>query len=138
METHEFKLLILASATVFTFGCSAKNGSTPGTADTVLEGGVVYAVDEQRSFAEAVAIEDGRIVYVGSVAGVESYKGANTEVIGLEGKLVLPAFVESHLHPLTTAYDHLYRATLYGLYTHEEYIAAIDTPVIERNSVPHA
>jgi predicted amidohydrolase YtcJ len=71
-----------------------------GGADLVLRHGVVYTVDPQRSVAEAVAVDDGRIAYVGSDAGVEAFVGGGTEVVDLGGRMLLPGFHDSHAHVL--------------------------------------
>ncbi len=72
----------------------------PNSADRVLSNGAVYTVDAQRSWAEAVAIDDGRIVFVGSDDDVTAWIGENTEVVDLESQLVLPGFHDSHIHIL--------------------------------------
>jgi hypothetical protein len=74
--------------------------SACGGADLVLRHGVVYTVDPARSVAEAVAVDGGRIVYVGSDAGVERFVGGGTEVIDLAGRMLLPGFHDSHAHVL--------------------------------------
>ncbi|TKJ37233.1 hypothetical protein CEE37_14060 [candidate division LCP-89 bacterium B3_LCP] len=94
-------------------------------ADTVLVNGQFYTVDEDSSWAEAVAIEHGAIVYVGSMDSIGSYIGPETEVIDLEGRFAMPSFVDSHIHPASSAYLYLFTAALFDLYTHEEYIEAI-------------
>jgi predicted amidohydrolase YtcJ len=48
--------------------------------------------------AQAVAIRDGRVVFVGSNDGASAYRGANTEVLDLNGSTVLPGLVDSHVH----------------------------------------
>lgn len=70
------------------------------SADLVLRGGVVYTVDESNTQAEAIAISDGVILYVGSSDGATEFVGEQTKVIYLEGKTVLPGLHDSHLHPL--------------------------------------
>jgi len=70
-------------------------------ADTVLRGGAIYTVDAARSWAEALAIRDGEIVFVGKDAGVVSQIGPETTVIELDGKMVLPGFQDSHIHPVS-------------------------------------
>lgn len=67
-------------------------------ADLVFENGSIYTVDAKRSWAEAVAIRDGSIVYVGKNDGLTPYKGADTKVIDLKGKMVLPGFFDAHCH----------------------------------------
>jgi predicted amidohydrolase YtcJ len=68
-------------------------------ADIVLTDGRIYTVDEKRSWAEAVAIRDKEIEFVGSNEGVRSFIGPETEVYPLDGRLVLPGFIDSHAHP---------------------------------------
>src|SRR5262249_8682367 len=67
-------------------------------ADLVLTGGHAYLVDAARSWAEAVAVADGRIVAVGTDAEVSALVGRHTEVIDLAGRMLLPGFIDSHIH----------------------------------------
>lgn len=68
------------------------------SAELVLRGGAVYTVDSVRSWAHAVGIRGGRIVYVGTDAGAADWIDAKTEVIDLQGKMLLPGFHDSHVH----------------------------------------
>jgi predicted amidohydrolase YtcJ len=72
----------------------------PNPLDLLLTGGSVYAVDRERSVAEAVGIKAGRIAAVGSAGELAGHAGASTRVIELEGRTVLPGFQDAHLHPL--------------------------------------
>lgn len=72
-------------------------------ADTMLLNGKVYTVDSDKSWANAIAVKHGRIIFVGSSSEAESYRGEGTEIIDLEGKMVLPGFVDAHMHPLMSA-----------------------------------
>ena len=67
-------------------------------ADLVLRGGQAYLVDAARSWAEAVAVADGRIAAVGTDAGVSALIGPETEVIDLAGRMLLPGFIDAHIH----------------------------------------
>ncbi|MBC3841605.1 amidohydrolase [Streptacidiphilus sp. 4-A2] len=69
-------------------------------ADLVFTGGPVYTVDPARSWADAVAVRDGRIVVVGADHDVRHLIGADTEVVDLAGKLLLPGFQDAHVHPV--------------------------------------
>ena len=69
-------------------------------ADIVLVNGAVYTMDAARSWAQAVAITNGRIAYVGSDQGAVKFAGPLSNVINLRGKLVLPGFIDSHIHPI--------------------------------------
>lgn len=67
----------------------------------MLRGGVVYTVDRTHPSAEAVAVRDGRIVYVGNSAGASGYVGSATDVVELNGRMVLPGFHDTHVHPIS-------------------------------------
>ena len=69
-------------------------------ADRVFLNAAVYTVDEQRSWAEAVAIKDGKIIYVGDDEGAAPFIGAESEVMDLAGQMLLPGFHDSHIHIL--------------------------------------
>ena len=54
-------------------------------ADVVYTGAVIYTEDAENTVAEAMAVRDGKIVYVGSAEGAQAYIGEGTEVTKLEG-----------------------------------------------------
>ncbi|MHB1328019.1 MAG: amidohydrolase [Gemmatimonadales bacterium] len=67
-------------------------------ADLVLRSVAVYTMAAPDT-AEAVAIRAGRIVYVGDNAGADKLIGDSTEVLDLAGRMVLPSFRDTHVHP---------------------------------------
>jgi len=69
-------------------------------ADYVLTNGKVYTVNEKQPWAEAVAVQDNKIVFVGSSKDVESFVGKDTRVADLKGRLVLPGMIDTHLHAM--------------------------------------
>ncbi len=68
-------------------------------ADRVLTNAKVYTVVPKQPWAEAVAIKDGTIVYVGDNAGIKKWIGPKTEKQDLGNKLILPGIIDSHIHP---------------------------------------
>lgn len=70
------------------------------TADTILVNGKILTVDKQFSVREALAILDGRITAVGSNAEVRKQAGPGTRVIDLQGRTVIPGFIDSHIHAI--------------------------------------
>jgi predicted amidohydrolase YtcJ len=72
-------------------------------ADTVLINGKVLTVDREFSTREAIAIRDGRIAAVGTTADVRKLAGAQTRIIDLQGKTVIPGLIDSHLHAIRAA-----------------------------------
>jgi predicted amidohydrolase YtcJ len=93
-------------------------------ADLVLKNGVVYTVDNQRSFAEAVAVAGKDIIYVGNADGIKDYIGSRTEVVNLSGKMVLPGFIDSHAHASATINEDD-SVMLYHLETKADYVSAV-------------
>lgn len=67
-------------------------------ADLVLVGGNIYTVDKSRPTASAVAVFKDRIVAVGSNESVRPFIGDETNVVDLQGKFVMPGFIEGHGH----------------------------------------
>ena len=68
------------------------------SADLVLRNTTIYTVNAKAPNAQAVAVKDGKIVYVGSDAGVAKFIGTSTHTIDLRGRFVYPGFVDSHAH----------------------------------------
>ena len=58
----------------------------------------VYTLNPQQPWAEAVAISGDKIVAVGSAHDVAPYRGSSTKVIDAGKRLVLPGFVDCHIH----------------------------------------
>ena len=98
--------------------------SPTASADTVLVSGAVYTVDAARSWAQAVAITDGRIAIVGTDDDVRQAVGPGTEVVDLAGRMLVPGFQDAHVHPVSGGLDML-QCNLHDLSTADEYLAAI-------------
>jgi len=122
---HVFFWLVFFSSNVLFTESLSGTAALELLADTVLVNGQFYMVDDENTLAEAVAIENGTIVYVGSMNLIDSYIDQNTEVIDLGGRFAMPSFVDSHMHPLSNAYAYNFQAALFNLHSHEEYIDAI-------------
>jgi len=86
-------LLLLAGA----IACAPDAESGP-TADLVLTNARIVTVDADQPEAQALAIRGNHIAAVGTRDEIASWIGSSTEVIDVEGKLVIPGFVESHGH----------------------------------------
>ena len=65
--------------------------------DLLLHGGKIFSADEQLSIYSAVAVLDGRIVALGGPDELHSrYQAVRT--VDLDGKLVVPGFIDTHIH----------------------------------------
>ena len=104
-------------------------------ADLVFHNGDIYTVDAARSWASAVAISGERIVYVGDDRGVQEHIDDQTRVIDLDGRMMLPGFVDSHLHPLSGGMS-ITRLQLDNIYDREEVFSRIRTYVEANPDLP--
>ncbi|WP_167884646.1 amidohydrolase [Cupriavidus oxalaticus] len=66
--------------------------------DKALLNGKIFTSDARQLWCEALAIQDGRIAYVGSVTEIEALCGPGTEVFDLGGRVVIPGFNDAHMH----------------------------------------
>ncbi len=86
-------------------GCGGNSATAPvaaeagAGADLIIRGGTVLTmVGDAPAYAEAVAVKDGKIVFVGSDAEAMQRKTATTVVKELGGKLLVPGFIDPHSH----------------------------------------
>ncbi|PYV83356.1 MAG: amidohydrolase [Acidobacteria bacterium] len=74
-------------------------------ADMILLHGRVYTVGAKHSWAQAIAIRDGKIVAVGSDKEMARYRGPATKVLDAKGHLVLPGITDCHVHFLDGSFS---------------------------------
>ncbi|WP_025038462.1 amidohydrolase [Bradyrhizobium sp. DOA9] len=73
------------------------------TAERIFFGGPIRTMDPANPLVEAVAVRDGRILAVGSRGEIEKLIVAGTIRTDLQGRAMLPGFVEAHSHPMMSA-----------------------------------
>lgn len=103
---------------------AAQPAAGAGAADMVLRNGAVYTVDAARSWAQAVAVKDGKIVFVGKDADLGDRIGAATQVVDLKGRMLMPGMQDAHIHPISGGIE-ASACDLNGKRSAEEYLAAI-------------
>ena len=92
------KLGALTAVSQLLGGCSlADKNAGP---DLILKSGRIATLDAPRPFAEAVAVQDGRFLAVGSDEEILRLRDAKTEMIDLGGRTVIPGLNDSHMHPI--------------------------------------
>ena len=75
-----------------------------GNADTIFYGGPIVTVNAKNEEVQALAVQGGKIVALGSKAAVtKDWQSSSTKVIDLKGQTLMPGFVEPHIHILMTA-----------------------------------
>ena len=122
---NALRTLALASLAVAfaAAGCSRKS-PPPAAADTVFINGGIYTVDAERSWAQAAAVRDGRIVAVGRNEEVLPLKGEATRVVDLSGRMALPGFHDAHVHVASAGLEEL-QCPLNGLTSVDTVLAAV-------------
>lgn len=76
----------------------AQGPSSAEVADIIYSGGDIVTVDDAAPTAQALAVKDGKILAVGSTESVLKTKGDATRMIDLDGKSLLPGFIDGHSH----------------------------------------
>ncbi|HEY6510153.1 MAG TPA: amidohydrolase family protein, partial [Vicinamibacterales bacterium] len=114
MFARSLPALALLSACLMTGGCgksqepaaaqaSAAAQLPAEPADEIYTGGDIVTVNDGQPSAEALAVKAGKIVAVGARADVEkAHKGANTRIVDLGGKALLPGFLDAHSHYISS------------------------------------
>jgi len=118
VATLTTSLLVLFAA------CGDSSAPRAPGIDKVLFNASVYTLDPEQAWAEAIAIDGERIVYVGDNDAALALAGADTDRVDLAGKFVLPGFIDTHVHPLGGgAFANALALDTFG--TTEEWVAAI-------------
>jgi predicted amidohydrolase YtcJ len=68
------------------------------TMKTAFINGKIYTVNEKQPLAQSVIVEGNTILFVGSDLEAKQFVDSNTKIIDLNGKLMLPGFIDSHVH----------------------------------------
>ena len=75
-----------------------------GNADTIFYGGPIVTVNAKNEEVQALAVQNGKIVAVGTKEAVsKDWQSASTKVIDLKGQTLMPGFVEPHVHIMVTS-----------------------------------
>lgn len=93
MWTKGFKATLYASTVIISGQAIAQE-----VADTIYSGGPILTINDEQPTAEAVAVKDGRILAVGALSDVMATQGDATSLFDLDGRTMLPGFVDSHGH----------------------------------------
>ena len=64
-------------------------------ADKIIKNAKIFTADRSNPSASALAVKDGKFVYVGDEAGLSAYEG---DVTDLQGKFIMPGIIDSHVH----------------------------------------
>lgn len=90
--------MLRGTLVILILGLLAGCDSGGPVADSIYQNGTVITMVDAQPLAEAVAVRSGKIMAVGSAAELEALAGPNTRRVDLNGKTLLPGFVDSHGH----------------------------------------
>jgi predicted amidohydrolase YtcJ len=114
--------LALASLVVATPLIAQTQNNRP--ADLVVTNARIYTVDAARPVVSAMAVRDGKVLFTGSVREAMALRGANTRVVDLAGRTVIPGMVDAHAHLLGLGQS-LRHVNLVGARSYDEVIARV-------------
>ena len=92
-----------AAAAAATLAIPRPSFAADGGAETIFRGGTVIPMAGSQRYAQAVAISGGKIVGVGSEAAVMGLKTPSTKIVDLDGRVLMPGFVDPHHHTILAA-----------------------------------
>jgi len=111
---------------LFALATGCKYKKTP--ADTIITGGAIYSMDIKNTAIEAVAIQSDTILFAGTLAETEKYRGDKTQVIDLKGATMTPGFIESHGHIMGLGYGEM-RIDLMNIKSYDEMVGKVKEAV---------
>ena len=91
-------LSIITVFVVVWMGSCSRTPAPEQIANVIYTGGDIITINDSQPTAEALAVRDGKIIAVGTKADVDKYKGGSTKTVNLEGKTLLPGFIDAHGH----------------------------------------
>jgi predicted amidohydrolase YtcJ len=79
-------------------------------AETVVQNANIITIDPRQPRAQALAICHGRFIAVGNNDDITDLISPGTQVLDLQGKTVLPGFIDAHIHVLNSGIRHVMAA----------------------------
>jgi len=136
-QTYLITLILFAAACGET---AQKPAAEPGSTAVMYHNGDIITMEgNQPQYAESVVVKDGKILFVGSKAEAMTAAGPGHQMVDLQGKTMLPAFIDGHGHyisSLTVANQVNVYAPPAGPGTDPDAIVAEIKKFIEKNNVP--
>ncbi|WP_372997273.1 amidohydrolase [Lutispora sp.] len=99
----------------------------------IFSNGKIATMEREKPFAEGVVVSDGKIIFVGSNDDVLRYKDDDTQVIDLKGRLMVPGFIDSHMHLLNLGF--FMKSIDLSVAKSIENLKALITDFIKENSI---
>ena len=78
------------------------------SADQIFTNARIYTLNSSQPWAESIAVKDGRILAVGTAAEVDTHRGNMSELVDVEGRMLMPGIHDMHNHPTEAGIRELY------------------------------
>ena len=101
MNQHKFLVIILLLGLSLLVSCreTDKASDVPMTRATVYYGGDILTMEgDTPSYVEALVVRDGAIEFAGASDEAMQVAGAGHRMVDLDGKTMLPGFIDGHVH----------------------------------------
>ncbi|XP_034704748.1 protein LONG AFTER FAR-RED 3 isoform X7 [Vitis riparia] len=105
-------------------------------ADLVVRNALIYTSDASLPFADSMAVSNGRILRVGNYSSVvqQDLPGYGTKELNLEGKIVVPGFIDSHVHFINGGLQ-MAQVELRGINNRDEFVRRVQEAVKKPNGL---
>lgn len=112
---------------------SCQPGDAPEQpAHAVYINGRIYTVDAINSWAESIAVREGMIVAVGRNDEIDRFRGTDTEVVDLAGKMLMPGIHDMHIHPMDGGIKGRFECAFESSLTMEQILAVVSDCAADR------
>ncbi|HTS44815.1 MAG TPA: amidohydrolase [Puia sp.] len=122
---RKFEFILISFSLFFLFSCSQQP-----KADRIYINAEIWTGDSSNYRATAIALKDSLIVFVGT--DYTAWRGNNTEVIDVNGKMIVPGFIDNHTHFLGGGYQ-LASVNLRNSKSQKEFISTLQQYVSALN-----
>ncbi|OIW06167.1 hypothetical protein TanjilG_01794 [Lupinus angustifolius] len=90
-------------------------------ADFIITNALIYTSNDSLPFAHSMAVSNGRVLSIGNHSFVQEFAGYRTQVLDLGGKVVVPGFIDSHVHFIYGGLQRVSRNTTIRLLSDQEF-----------------
>jgi predicted amidohydrolase YtcJ len=94
-------------------------------ADLIFSNGSIYTVNAGRSWANSVAVADGKVIAVGTDTEMDSFKGPSTRTIDLRSRMMMPGIIDVHNHHTRGGQADLYETNISPTLSFEQVLAVV-------------
>lgn len=102
-------------------------------ADFIFSGGNIITMNPKSPRVDAIAVQGGRIVAMGSMADLDGLRGPKTQRVNLDGRTMTPGLIEPHMHTSLTQLDAFVDCGIFANTTYDDVVAKLRKAASEAN-----